>query len=412
MPIPILVEVAFNGIHSVPLLAPTLKLLPWLVLVFILKRYFGGAQNVSERLMKSKVVMITGGTSGIGAALAQELALRGAQIILLSQQPPSDPFLVEYIEDLRSVTNNDLVHAEQVDLSSLHSIRLFATKWVDNAPPRRLDMIVLCANTLTPRFGKASLTQDNVESNWGINYLANFHLLGILSPAIRAQPPDRDVRIIFGTCSSYIGGDINALKDTRSPLPPRKEYGTSKLAIMTFAQAFQKHLDGYKRPDKQSNNTRVIVVDPGLTRTPGMRRWLSMGSLWGLLLYLIIWPLWWLTLKSPQMGVQSFLHAAMDADLGRGAGGKFIKECKERVFLRDEVKDENVAKKLWEFSDKQIESLEKEGAKKRAKAKKDEKATQEDDKEMKADETKSTEGPPASKSESTRIEGSRRSRKA
>ncbi|KAL8953169.1 MAG: hypothetical protein Q9222_000991 [Ikaeria aurantiellina] len=356
--------------------------------------------------------MFQGGTSGIGAAMAQELAMRGAQIILLTQQPPSDPFLVEYIEDLRSLTNNDLVHAEQVDLSSLHSIRLFATKWVDNAPPRRLDMIVLCANTLTPRFGKAGLTQDNVESNWGINYLANFHLLGILSPAIRAQPPDRDVRMILGTCSSYIGGDITALKDTRSPLPPRKEYGTSKLAIMTFAQAFQKHLDGYKRPDKQPNNARVIVVDPGLTRTPGMRRWLSMGSLWGLLLYLIMWPLWWLTLKSPQMGVQSFLHASMEADLGRGAGGKFIKECKERVFLRDEVKDEKVAKKLWEFSDKQIESLEKEGATRRAKAKKDEKTTKENHKEEKPDGKQEKEGVATPKSESTRTEGSRRSRKA
>ncbi len=71
------------------------------------------------------------------------------------------------------------------------------------------------------------------------------------------------------------------------------------------------------------------------------------------------------------MGAQSFLYAAMEADLGRGDGGRYIKECKERDFLRKEVKDEGVAQKLWEFSDKQIESLEKEGAAKRAKAKKD-----------------------------------------
>ncbi|KAL8942276.1 MAG: hypothetical protein Q9216_001749 [Gyalolechia sp. 2 TL-2023] len=369
MPIPILTEVANNGVSTIPYVVPTLKVLPWLVLVYVLKWYFGGATTSSERLMKSKVVMVTGGTSGIGAAVAQQLALRGAQIILLTQQPPSDPFLVDYIEDVRSATNNELIHAEQVDLSSLHSIRLFATKWVDNAPPRRLDMVVLCANTMTPRFGRADLTQDNIESNWGTNYLANFHLLGILSPALRAQPPDRDVRIIMGTCSSHIGGEIHALKDTRSPLPSGKEYGTSKLALMTFAQAYQKHLDAYQRPDKQANNARVILVDPGLTRTPGMRRWLSMGSLWGLLLYMITWPIWWLTLKSPQMGAQSFLYAAMEADLGRGAGGKFIKECRERNFLRKEIQDEQVAKTLWEFSDKQIEALEKEGAARRAREK-------------------------------------------
>lgn len=422
MPIPLLAEVANRGITAIPYVIPTLKAIPWLVLVYALKWYFGGASNRSERLMKSKVVMITvsllvdliyhvrskkskGGTSGIGLSIVHQLALRGAHIILLTQQPPSDPFLVDYIEDLRNLTNNELIHAEQVDLSSLHSIRLFATKWVDNAPPRRLDMIILCANTMTPRFGKAVLTQDSVESNWGINYLANFHLLGILSPAIRAQPADRDVRIIIGTCSSYIGGEINALKDTRSPLPKSKEYGTSKLALMTFAQAFQKHLDAYKRPDKQSNNAHVIPVDPGLTRTPGMRRWLSMGSLWGLLFYLIMWPVWWLTLKSPLMGAQSFLFAAMEADLGRGVGGRLVKECRERPFFRKEVKDEGVAKGLWEFSDRQIEVLEKEGAARRMREKKEGKGEEEA-------EGARGEKEKASKSDGAKTPGSRRSRKA
>lgn len=284
---------------------------------------------------------------------------------------------MEYVDDLRAKTKNELIYAEQVDLSSLQSIRLFATKWVDNSPPRRLDMVILCADTLTPRFGITSKTHDQVEPNWGINYLANFHLLSILSPALRAQPPDRDVRIIFGTCSSYLGGDLKPLKDTRTPLPKGKEYGTSKLALMVFAVAFQKHLDAYKRPDKQPNNARVLIVDPGYTRTPGMRRWLSMGSLSGLAIYLCMWPLWWLVLKSPLQGAQGFLRAAMEAQFGLGGSGetgsaRFVKECKEMPnFLRgEEVRDERVAKELWGFSERQIEALEKEGAVLRALAKK------------------------------------------
>ncbi|KAL9601079.1 MAG: hypothetical protein Q9219_002789 [cf. Caloplaca sp. 3 TL-2023] len=407
MPIPTLTEIANKGASAVPFLVPTLKFLPWLVLVYVLKIYFGGSKNASERLMKSKVVL--GGTSGVGAVVVQQLALRGAQIILLTQHAPSDPFLVDYVEDLRSTTNNELIHAEQVDLSSLHAIRLFATKWVDNAPPRRLDMIILCANTMKPRFTKADYTLDSLESNWGINYLANFHLLGILSPSIRAQPPDRDVRIIIGTCSGYIGGEIKALKETRSPMPSKKEYGTSKLALMAFAQAFQRHLDAYKRPDKQPNNARVILVDPGLTRTPGMRRWLSMGSLWGLLLYLVMWPMWWLTLKSPDMGAQSFLHAAMEAKFGKGLGGRFIKECREQDFLRQEIQDDSVAKMLWEFSDKQIEVLEKEGATRRAREKKTEKGSgSEAGREGQLGKERSA----VSKNGSTQMSGSHRTRKA
>ncbi|MCJ1263861.1 hypothetical protein MMC22_003731 [Lobaria immixta] len=408
MPIPLLADVLSNGIISIPFAMQLLKALPWLVFIYLLKLYFGGANNTSERLMHSK-----GGTSGIGAAVTESLASRGAQVILLTHHTPSDPFLVEYIDDLRTSTKNELIYAEQVDLSSLQSIRLFATKWVDNAPPRRLDMVILCADTMTPKFGIGATTQEKLEANWGINYLANFHLLSILSPALRAQPPDRDVRIIFGTCSSYLGGDLKALKDTRTPLPRGKEYGTSKLASMVFAQAFQKHLDAYQRPDKQPNNARVIIVDPSFTRTPGMRRWLTMGSLWGLLLYLFMWPLWWLVLKSPAQGAQSFLRAAMEAELGRGVGGRFIKECKEVDYLRPEVRDEGVAKELWAFSERQIEALEKEGAARRALAKKEMNKEGADEEEKTKDGTVSAKKTSKGSTEAQgRAPGSRRSRKA
>ena len=232
-------------------------------------------------------------------------------------------------------------------------------------------MVILCANTMSPRYGTKSKTQDGLESNWGINYLANFHLLSILSPAIRAQPADRDVRIIIATCSSYIGGDLRALKDAKEPLPKGKEYGSSKLALMVFAQAFQKHLDVYERPDKQPNNARVILADPSLTRTPGMRRWLSMGSLLGLLLYLVSWPIWWLILKSAEQGAQTILNAAMDEDLAKGNGARFRKECKDVDYIRDDIVDTVIAQKLWSFSEIQIMALEKEGARKRALAKKE-----------------------------------------
>ena len=354
-------------------------------------------QHQSFGLTIFLITRLQGGTSGIGAAVAHELASRGAQLILLTQHALSDPFLVEYIEDLRKATDNQLITAEQVDLSSLHSIRVFATKWVDNAPPRRLDMLILCANTMTPTGAKVSSTEDGLESNWGINYMANFHLLSILSPALRAQPPDRDVRIIFGMCASYMGGDLSRILPATGPAPEKKKkstgntvkannepevepihitsssaYATSKLAVLTFARAFQKHLSSYTRPDKRPMNARVIIVDPGWTRTPGMRRFLTFGSLWGLLLYLLMWPFWWLVLKSPEQGAQSFLYAAMEAKFGVGEGGLFVKECGERKTVRAEVVgDEEMQKRLWESSERTVERLEKEGAVRRTKRRKE-----------------------------------------
>ncbi|KAL2861263.1 putative oxidoreductase [Aspergillus lucknowensis] len=408
MPIPLITKGITEGLSSIPHIYTVLKFAPWLLLIVALKYYFGGARNGSERLMHSKVVMVTGGTSGIGASVVYELASRGAQVILLTQQSQSDIFLIDYIEDLRKSTGNQLIYAEQVDLSSLHSIRTFATKWIDNVPPRRLDMLVFCATTASPNSSKRKVTVDGIDEEWQVNYLANFHLLSILSPALRVQPPHRDVRIIMTTCSSYIAApklDFSQLDShtippnkptansrtttkqsrkpastprpkpkpnrTRNPQTPKSLFALSKLSLMIFANSFQKHLNAFKRPDGQPPSTRVILVDPGYSRTPGTRRWLTCGSLWGLLLYLLTWPLWWLVLKSPPQGAQSILYAAMEARFGRGEGGWMIKECREVDFARTEITDDGVGKQLWELSERQIEAMEKEGAVKRALAKKE-----------------------------------------
>ncbi|KAK3186336.1 hypothetical protein K4F52_004874 [Lecanicillium sp. MT-2017a] len=334
--------------------------------LFMLKRYTSGKAYESEKPMHGKVAMITGGTSGIGAEAAFELANRGAQLILLTQTPVADPFLVEYIQDLRQKTNNQLIYAEQVDLSSLHSIRKFATAWIDNAPPRRLDMVILCASTMTPPGGKRVELDGGIEQTWMVNFLANFHLLGILSPAIRAQPFDRDVRIVLLTCSSYIRSPSLKVAISSDNWSPSRAYARSKLALNVFGQALQKHLDSYKRPDELPMNARVVFVDPGFCRTPGTRRWITRGSLLRLFLYLVGYIFPWLLLKSPWRGAQSVLCAVMDGHILKGSGGKLIKECTEVDFARPEVHDEEVAKKLWEESDALIESVEKSQAKKRA----------------------------------------------
>lgn len=59
MPIEIASTALFEGIDKVPLAWPIIKSLPWLAVLWLLKTYFGGARNTSERNMHSKVVMMT-----------------------------------------------------------------------------------------------------------------------------------------------------------------------------------------------------------------------------------------------------------------------------------------------------------------------------------------------------------------
>ncbi|KAI5785560.1 hypothetical protein DFH27DRAFT_518763 [Peziza echinospora] len=366
MPIPLAETILNNGLDSVPFIYPVLRVLPWALLVYVLKWFFAGTKNGNERVMHGRVVMVTGGTSGIGEAIVHDLALRGAQIILLVRST-ADAFIIDRINDIRESTNNHLIYAEECDLSSLHSIRLFATKWIDNSPPRRLDMVVLCAGVMAPPLSRKRETLDGVEEHWGINYLANFQLLNILAPALRVQPPDRDVRVLVATCTSYMLGELD-LTDTQfirrgyPAIKPWAAYGASKLALMVFVQEFQRRLNSYSRPDKSENNARCFLIDPGNVRTPGTRRFLSLGSLWGLLVYLIMWPFWWLFLKSPDAAMQTFLAGAMSPECATGGGGDMLKECRSTKFGRPEILDPEYAKALWETTEAEIKDLEKKGA--------------------------------------------------
>lgn len=190
---------------------------------------------------------------------------------------------------------------------------------------------------------------------------------------------------------------------------PGSAYATSKLALATFALAFQKHLSSYKRPDSMPTVPKVLLIDPGLCRTPGTRRWLSAGSLFGLLLYLLTYPLWLLILKTPAMGAQNFLYASMEEKFARGEGGVLIKECKERDFLRKEVADEQVQQKLWEYSEQMVQEAEKRGAQERAKAKRE--AEEKKDEEEAIEQMREYKEK-VGKKDGQKKDGSRRSKKA
>ena len=59
MPVYIAVQAVSDGLDSIPFIWPILKTIPWLLLLYVVKRFFSGAVNTSERNMHGKVVMVT-----------------------------------------------------------------------------------------------------------------------------------------------------------------------------------------------------------------------------------------------------------------------------------------------------------------------------------------------------------------
>lgn len=298
--------------------------------------------------------------------VAEHLAAQGAQLILLVRK---SSWVVDYVNDMRERTNNMLIHIEEVDLESLHSVRTFATTWLNNTPPRRLDMIICLAGvSLPPGKPRSASLVDGVETHLQVNYLSHFHLVTLMAPSLRVQPPDRDVRVIMTTCVAAVMGDLDIadpeFKTRGYPsMQPWKAFGASKLLLTMFAYEFQRRLNTYERPDKAENNVRLIMVDPGLSRTPSFRLFVSFGTITGLLLYIIMWPIWWLFLKSPYNAAQTHLYAAMSPDFEATTEMFYTAQCKIRDRPpRSELADEELQKLCFDNTEKFIESVEKRSA--------------------------------------------------
>lgn len=364
MPINFIGTVLTEGTKAIPYYHELKTYGPPLVFLAGAKYYFAGRTNTWERDLHGRVVLITGGTSGVGAVVAREMAQRGAQVIFLVRSI-TDSWTVNYISELREKTGNPLIYGEKVDLGDLFSIRQFATKWLDNSPPRRLDMVICCAATANPMGSPRRVTDDGLEQHLQINYLGHYHLLTLLSPSFRVQPPDRDVRIVLTTCFSSLMAsfDLQDLEFVKRGYPvnqPWKLIGASKLALGMLGYELQRNINAYERPDKALTNVHVSIVDPGMMRSPSFRKFTSFGTLWGLLLYIILWPVWWFFLKTSINGAESVLYSVMSPDIVDTREVTYVAECQIRDHPpRKEYEDEQLQKKLSELSEKLVLETEK-----------------------------------------------------
>lgn len=397
MPLNVFTAIVFNGTDSIPhfdLIA--YRILPILSSVIFIKWLFKGKKNIWERNMHGKVFILTGATStnGMGASVAYDLALRGAQLIILSSK--MDQFTSDFIMDLRKKTENELIYSEFCDFSDLTSVRKFATNWIDNISPRRLDGIVLMHGEMQPIMGKKRYekhtSKDGLELQMSINCIGTFHLLNLLKPCIKSQPPDRDVRIIYSTCIWQALGNVFPEDPCMSQqhFISHKFYASSKLQMSLMMVELhrqlvvgdEKEVKGAETGDKLTKaNISTTVVQPGIMRSGTLRRLISNGTVWALLvLYTgFLYPFLWLFVKNGNGGAQSILYSlytpefekinieSMEGKFTLGIPGcNYVINCNiQPKFYKKEFYDVKLQSVLYNNMCKQIEHVEKVTAAKR-----------------------------------------------
>src|SRR5262245_42844979 len=130
-------------------------------------------ENLSE-----ETALVTGGTDGIGKAIARGLAAMGAEVLIVGSDPDKGAWAEH---ELRVAAGHDRVYFLQADLSLMREADRLADEVI--ARLSKLKRLVLCAGVIR---GRRIETPEGVESNFAINYLSRFALTGRLLPLLEA----------------------------------------------------------------------------------------------------------------------------------------------------------------------------------------------------------------------------------
>jgi len=241
-----------------------------------------------NRDLAGRVVVITGANIGIGRAVADALARRGAHLRLLCRSLDK---AAPVVDELRPHSD---VRAIACDLASLTSVRAAAAELLAIDEP--LHVLVNNAGVA----GQRGVTGDGFELHFGVNHLGHFLLTQLLLPRLQASAPARIVHVASGNHYRATGIDWEAVRRPTASVSGLPEYGVSKLANVLFSNELARRLAG--------TQVTSAAVNPGRVAS---NIWQRMP-----------WPfrpLFKLTMLSTADGARSTLHAATSptAESGR-----------------------------------------------------------------------------------------------
>ncbi|MDD5508361.1 MAG: SDR family NAD(P)-dependent oxidoreductase [Bacteroidales bacterium] len=157
------------------------------------ERKKAGELTGSDRL-DGRNVLITGSSSGLGYAVARQLAARGATVIMACRSG-----IPEKGEQIRRATGSANVSMLYVDLSDTSSIRDLVSQVKEHYGT--LDMVI-CNAAIVPR--KSRRTKQGFEEMFMVNYLSKFLFINLLLKENIILPGNDPLpRIIFVSSESH-----------------------------------------------------------------------------------------------------------------------------------------------------------------------------------------------------------------
>ena len=242
-------------------------------------------------------VVITGASSGIGAATARALAARGAKLLLACR---SESRAAPVLDELAGA-GTPALGVVPIDLGDLDSVREAADAIVERLP--RFDVLINNAGLA----GTRGLTASGFELAFGTNHVGHFLLTTRLLDALGDGAPRRVVTVASKSHYQAKGIDFDAVRRPTRSMTGLPEYAVSKLANVLFSQELSRRVAG--------RGIHTYVLHPGVIAS---EIWRSVP--WPLR------PLMTLFMKSPEDGARTSVYCATSSELAHDTG-RYYSDC-------------------------------------------------------------------------------------
>lgn len=203
----------------------------------------------------NRVVLLTGGTSGIGREAVVRLAEQGDTVLFTGRDRDAGEAVRSTIRDAHPEGAGEFY---RVDFADLDAVRKLARDV--RADYDRLDALVNNAGTAA---GERRTAAEGVERTFAVNHLAPFLLTNLLAPRLRESAP---ARVVTTTSALHRNGsltDLEAVVRGRE-FDSLDAYADSKLANVVFTAELADRLDG--------SGVTANCVHPGWIPTTGLYR--------------------------------------------------------------------------------------------------------------------------------------------
>ena len=300
--------------------------------------------------LDGEIMVITGGSSGLGLESGKRLAAAGATIVLTSRTAAKGAAAVQQVNDFLTEKGvpNDGVYSAVLDLDDLESVKAFPeilAKIPALSGGKKVDVLMNNAGVMA--IPDRQLTKDGFERTFQSNHLGHFALTAKLANLLS----DKARVINVSSSAHYIPADGLDLTN----LNGEKEYGAwtsyglSKLANILFTKELQ------ERANKAGKEWKVVSLHPGAVQTDlarnmyGEEKWNRMKTegLKGFD-YILLNALS-LFVRPVERGANTQIYLAAGGGGDDIEGGYFV-DLKETE-PSNAAKDMSKAKALWEVSE-------------------------------------------------------------